>query len=70
MTCCRHSLGGHGNTCHPTPFTLVFTLTGCTNSNYGGMLGQSRIFVTMSRAGLLPKVLVSQGEGGRGRGAG
>lgn len=32
---------------------------GCVNSNFGGLLGQSRIFVTMGRAGLLPKGLVS-----------
>lgn len=37
----------------------VGALIGCTNSNYGGVLGQSRIFVTMARAGLLPKTMVS-----------
>lgn len=35
----------------------VGALIGCCNSNYGGLLGQSRIFVTISRAGLLPKFL-------------
>ena len=37
---------------------VMSIITGCTNSNYGGILGQSRIFVTMARAGLLPKALV------------
>lgn len=32
----------------------VGAVIGCTVSNYGGLLGQSRIFVTMARAGLLP----------------
>jgi APA family basic amino acid/polyamine antiporter len=35
----------------------IGAVIGCTNSNYGGLLGQSRIFVTMARAGLLPKLL-------------
>ncbi|KAG1661746.1 hypothetical protein FOA52_004805 [Chlamydomonas sp. UWO 241] len=54
------------------PFASVFTavgmdwaakivgvgaLIGCTNSEFGGLMGQSRIFVTMGRAGLLPKSL-------------
>ncbi|GAX82912.1 hypothetical protein CEUSTIGMA_g10338.t1 [Chlamydomonas eustigma] len=33
----------------------IGALFGCSNSNFGGILGQSRIFVTMGRAGLLPK---------------
>ncbi|KAG1675509.1 hypothetical protein FOA52_001808 [Chlamydomonas sp. UWO 241] len=35
----------------------VGALLGCTNSNFGGLLGMSRIYVTMSRAGLLPASL-------------
>ena len=34
----------------------VGAVIGCTNSNYGGLLGMSRIFTTMARAGLLPKI--------------
>lgn len=36
----------------------TISYAGCTNSNYGGILGQSRIFLTMARAGLLPKGMV------------
>mmetsp|Transcript_7631 Transcript_7631/g.14970 ORF Transcript_7631/g.14970 Transcript_7631/m.14970 type:complete len:524 (-) Transcript_7631:138-1709(-) len=35
----------------------VAAVLGCLQSEFGGLVGQSRIFVTMSRAGLLPRFL-------------
>ena len=55
--------------CSPPPpqasiLVALGAVMGCANSEFGGLLGQSRIFVTMSRAGLLPKPLV-RGKGGQ-----
>jgi len=77
MSCVLTGMVSYADLDPNAPFATVFTvkgmewaakivaigaLFGCTNSNYGGILGQSRIFVTMARAGLLPKPLAKMSE--------